>query len=377
MAKLIPRWYGPFQIKWVILSVVYQLDIPQHWWIHNVFHTSLLSPYIKTQTHGPNFKEPPHDLIEEQPEWEVQGILDSWRFRHKKLLQYQVWWKGYSQAHNSWELANNIFAPDLIKKYYKDKGKAAVKGITPLTPSQINTMTTTPLATSSTPSYIRKMATQFQQNPLLDFILLNTPNTFELSVTYQAEDPDSPEIPTLPPISLSPLTHESLVEHMEHDVLYGQELTDWPGEGWELTTEALHSHSPMINDLATNILYEAKWVKFVIDKDSSQPMMWGCDGWGKDIVAQRLVTTPCYANISLGIDDTDLPPFTDINMLNPWQEQTLWEVNDYSVLTDIFRLCQEPMVWWHLEKVCAIKNRIYALVDTLQDNYHNELMAFH
>ena len=61
---------------------------------------------------------------------------------------------------------------------------------------------------------------------------------------------------------------------------------DWPGEGWELTAEASHSHSPMLNDPTTNTLHKAKWVKFVIDKDSGQPMMWGYDGQGKDIMAQ-------------------------------------------------------------------------------------------
>ena len=305
---------------------------------------SLLSPYIETQTHGPNFEEPPLDLVEEQLGWEVQEILDSQRFRHKKLLQYQVQWKGYSQAHNSWEPANNIFAPDLVKEYYQNKGVSAIKKITPITPSRINTMTTTPSAALSTPSYIQEITTQFQQNPLPDFALLNAPNSFKLNTTYQADDPDSLEIPMPPPISLSPLTHESLIECMEHNVLHKQELMDWPGEGWELTVEASHSCSPMLNDQTTNTLHKAKWVKFVIDKDSGQPMMWGCNRQGKDIVAQQLVAAPCYTNISLRVDDTDLAPFTDVNMLNPQQEQTLWELNDYGVLADIFRLCQEPIV---------------------------------
>ena len=244
---------------------------------------SLLSPYVETQTHRPNFKEPPPDLIEEQPEWEVQEILDSQRFGHKKLLQYQVQWKGYSHAHNSWELANNVFALDLVKKYYKNKGVATIKIITPI---QINAMTTTPSATSSTPSYIHNIAAQFQQDPLPNFALLEDPETFKLSTTYRAADPDSPEVLMPPPISLSPSTHESLIEHMEHNVLHEQELTDWPGDGWELTAEASHSHSPMINDPTTNTLHKAKWVKFVINKDSGQPMMWGCDRYSQDIVAQ-------------------------------------------------------------------------------------------
>ena len=104
---------------------------------------------------------------------------------------------------------------------------------------------------------------------------------------------------------------------MEHNIMHERELTDWPSNGWELTAEAAHSHSPIINNPTTNTLHEAKWVKFVINKDLGQPMMWGCDGCGQDIVAQKLIATPCYANISLGIDNTDLAPFTDVNMLNP------------------------------------------------------------
>ena len=71
--------------------------------------------------------------------------------------------------------------PELVKDYYKNKGVAAVKRIAP---SQIKIMTTTPSATSSTPSYIHDIAAQFQQNPLPDFTMLDAPDTFELSGTY-------------------------------------------------------------------------------------------------------------------------------------------------------------------------------------------------
>ena len=146
--------------------------------------------------------------------------------------------------------------------------------------------------------------------------MLGAPDTFELSGTYQAGDSDSLEVPTPPPITLSPSTHESLIECMEHDIVHKYKLTDWLGNGWELTAEAFHSHSPMINDPTTNTLHEAKWVKFIIDKDLGEPKMWGCDRRSQDIVAQNLTATPCYANISLGIDNTNLAPFTDVNMLN-------------------------------------------------------------
>lgn len=128
-AKLAPRRYGPFTVKTVISPVVYQLDLPKYWKIHDVFHTSLLSPYKETTLHGPNYEEPPPDLIDDQPEWEVKAILDLRRFGRARTLQYRVRWKGYS---DSWEPTTNVHAPDLVRRYYKDKGKAAVKSITPL-----------------------------------------------------------------------------------------------------------------------------------------------------------------------------------------------------------------------------------------------------
>ena len=218
--KLAPRRYGPFIITEVISPVTYRLCIPEHWKIHNVFHASLLSPYTETPIHGLNFEEPPPELINDEPEWEVEAILDSRRFGRKKMLQFRIRWKGYSVAHDSWEPADNVHAPELIKEYYKDKGKTAVKNITLPPPARIRTMEITPTSAASTPSYLREIALQFEQHPLPDFTLLNGPDSIEVRATYHAQDPDSPEVPTPPPIAISPTTHESLVERMEEDVIY-------------------------------------------------------------------------------------------------------------------------------------------------------------
>ena len=93
-----------------------------------------------------------------------------------------------------------------------------------ITPSWINIMTTPPSTASSTPSYIRDIAAQFQQNPLPDFTMLGTPDTFKLNNTYRAKDPDSPEAPTPPPITVSPSTHESLIKCMQHDIIHERKL---------------------------------------------------------------------------------------------------------------------------------------------------------
>ena len=101
----------------VISHVAYQLDLPKNWRIHNVFHTSSLSPYKETEEHGPNFTEPPPDLVDGEEEWEVEQVLDTRLFGHKKEQQYKVQWKGYSSAHDSWEPATNLYARDLIAEF--------------------------------------------------------------------------------------------------------------------------------------------------------------------------------------------------------------------------------------------------------------------
>ena len=72
--KLAPRWHGPFIITQVVSSVAYQLKLPASWKIYPVFHTSLLTPYIETPEHGPNYSRPPPDLIEGTEEYEVESI---------------------------------------------------------------------------------------------------------------------------------------------------------------------------------------------------------------------------------------------------------------------------------------------------------------
>ena len=375
--KLAPRRYGPFTITEVISPVTYRLRIPEHWKIHNVFHASLLSPYIETPMHGPNFEEPPPELIDDEPEWEVEAILDSRRFGRKKTLQFRVRWKGYSAAHDSWEPANNVHAPELVKRYYKSKGSTVVKNVTLLPPVRICTMEITPTSAASTPSYLQEIAQQFEQHPLPDFTLLGTPDTFELRTTYHAQDPDSPEVPTPPPITVSPMTHESLVERMEEDVIHREAITSCPGDGWELAEEATHLYRPMINDPRVNILHEAKWVKFVINKETGEPQMWGSDGRGKEPIAQALFASPCYTTLASAVDDTDLAPFADINLLNRDYEQGLLGINNPGVMADVWRLRTEPIHRQHLERMQALKNRIYAMADALQDDYRDELAVFH
>ncbi len=86
--KLTLKHLGPFKITQEISPVAYHLELPASWRIHNVFHTSLLTPYHKTHAHGPNFTHPPPDLINREDKYEVKRIVTYQQFGWSKKLQY-------------------------------------------------------------------------------------------------------------------------------------------------------------------------------------------------------------------------------------------------------------------------------------------------
>ena len=117
--KLGPKHYRPFKVLKVVRHVNFHLELPAHWKIHNIFHAKLLHPYKETEEHGENFTEPPPDLIEGEPEWEVEKILDI-RMQWSQD-QYLIRWKGYLSAHNSWEPWENIKASLLMAEFKKQR----------------------------------------------------------------------------------------------------------------------------------------------------------------------------------------------------------------------------------------------------------------
>ena len=72
-------------------------------------------PYKETDQHGPNFLEPPPDLIDGEEEWEIEKILGHRTYRKKK--QYLIRWKGYTPAHDSWTNESGLHAPELLADY--------------------------------------------------------------------------------------------------------------------------------------------------------------------------------------------------------------------------------------------------------------------
>jgi Chromo (CHRromatin Organisation MOdifier) domain len=112
----------PFRVMEEILPVVFWLKLPLQWKIHNVFHMSLLTHYNETEEHRCNFVQLPPELIEGKEEYKVEQVLNLRHFGHAKKLQYLLRWKGYSRAHDSWQDATEIHAPELVKEYHQHQG---------------------------------------------------------------------------------------------------------------------------------------------------------------------------------------------------------------------------------------------------------------
>lgn len=116
--KLAERRSGPFKILQKIGTHAYRLELPPQWKnVWPTFHVSKLEAYHEDPEH-PNFTNPPPDVIEGEPEWEVETILDS-KFAYNQL-HYLVKWKGWADSENSWQDERDLVnAPDLITEFHK------------------------------------------------------------------------------------------------------------------------------------------------------------------------------------------------------------------------------------------------------------------
>ena len=124
-SKLNPKHYGPFKILKEISPVAFKLELPISWTIHPVFHMSILTPYIETHAHGPNYSCPPPDLINDEEQYEVEQIRNH---QFHRTLQYLIKWRGYPESDNTWEPADQVYTPNLLQEYHKHWPLESIKG---------------------------------------------------------------------------------------------------------------------------------------------------------------------------------------------------------------------------------------------------------
>ena len=116
--KLAERYSGPFEVIEKVGMHAYRLKLPLYWKnVHPVWNVSKIFPYHE-DPETPNHPQPPPDIIEGEPEYEVEEVLDA-RFYYGRL-QYLVKWLGWSEAENSWEDEDNLEnSPELVADFYK------------------------------------------------------------------------------------------------------------------------------------------------------------------------------------------------------------------------------------------------------------------
>src|SRR5882757_5899591 len=86
--KLAPKRYGPFEIVEVLSPITFKLKLPKSWKVHPTFHASELSSYKETEIHGPNFPEPPPEIVNQEEEYEIEAVKAHKTIRKK--LQFLV-----------------------------------------------------------------------------------------------------------------------------------------------------------------------------------------------------------------------------------------------------------------------------------------------
>jgi hypothetical protein len=89
-----------------------------------MFHVDLLTPYIETDFHGPNYTRPPPDLIDGEEEYEVEKILKSRCYGRGRKVQYLVKWKGYANSDNEWVNWDDMHADEALAEFKRRQPQA-------------------------------------------------------------------------------------------------------------------------------------------------------------------------------------------------------------------------------------------------------------
>jgi hypothetical protein len=120
--KLMPKWVGPLTITRAVSEVAYQLELPSHMRIHDVFHVSLLKPYHQNGRATP----PMPEVIQDEFEWEVENILLHREVKSgsRSKTEFLIKWVGFGPEHCTWEPEKNLTnCIDLLSLYWKQQAE--------------------------------------------------------------------------------------------------------------------------------------------------------------------------------------------------------------------------------------------------------------
>ncbi|CAM4619083.1 unnamed protein product [Leuciscus chuanchicus] len=131
--KLAPKLIGPFTVTKIISPVAVRLKLPPVYRrIHSVFHVSKIKPVFHSCINPPAPVPPPPRLVEGEPTYSVNRILDS--RRRGRGFQYLVDWEGYGPEERSWVPARDILDHSLIDDYNR---QILINSVSPSQPALV------------------------------------------------------------------------------------------------------------------------------------------------------------------------------------------------------------------------------------------------
>ena len=121
--KLQKRFVGPFFVTKCIGPVAYELELPEAWKIHPVFHTSLLRLFqVSTWTRSQESAVEELELEVDDRSYEIEKLL-RWRWigpsRRRRKREFLVLWQHYSIDDASWIPEANFDNPKDIPMMMK------------------------------------------------------------------------------------------------------------------------------------------------------------------------------------------------------------------------------------------------------------------
>ena len=120
--KLMPKWTGPFAISEVVNEVAYRLQLPANLKIHDVFHVSLLKPFLSD---GRYQAPPPPVSVDGELEYELECILNhrDHRVGRGSYRQYLVSWVNQGPHGNTWEFESDLTnCEEELRRYWHSQG---------------------------------------------------------------------------------------------------------------------------------------------------------------------------------------------------------------------------------------------------------------
>ena len=117
--KLSARYCGPYLITKKLPKQAYELQLPPHIKVHNVFHVNLFKRYVLDENHILGYELPlvtKYGILDITPKRVLQTRQSV--LRNKSIMEHLITWIGYPEQDASWEREDSLIQsyPDFFSR---------------------------------------------------------------------------------------------------------------------------------------------------------------------------------------------------------------------------------------------------------------------